>query len=61
MTLALTKAELALCYIYDLVLSTIYIKDLICIAKNGVYIKDKLSNCVIKIILYTRDISNILA
>jgi hypothetical protein len=61
MTLALTKAELALCYIYNLILDIIYIKDLICITKDGVYIKDKLSDCVIKIILYVRDISNILA
>jgi hypothetical protein len=61
MTLALIKAKLALCYIYNLILSIIHIKDLICIVKNGVYIKNKLFNCVIKIILYVRDISNILA
>jgi hypothetical protein len=60
MTLALTEAELALCYIYDLVLGTIYIKDLICIAKDGVYVKDKLFDCVIRMILYVRDIDNIL-
>jgi hypothetical protein len=61
MTLVLTKTELALCYIYDFVLNTIYIKDLIYIAKNSVYVKNKLSDYVIKIILYTRDIGDILA
>jgi hypothetical protein len=60
MTLALTKAELALYYIYNLILSTIYIKNLIYIAKDSVYVKDKLFNCVIKMILYIRDISDIL-
>jgi hypothetical protein len=61
MTLALTEAELALYYIYDPVLGTIHIKNLIYIAKNGVYVKDKLFNCVIKMIFYVRDINNILA
>jgi hypothetical protein len=60
MTLALTEAKLALCYIYNLILGIIYIKDLICIVKNGVYVKDKLFDYVIKIILYAKDISNIL-
>jgi hypothetical protein len=30
-------------------------------AKDGVYTKDKLSDCVIRMILYTRDIGDILA
>jgi hypothetical protein len=61
MTPALTEAELALCYIYDLAPDTIYIKDLIYMVKNGVYVKNKLSDCVIRIILYIRDIGDILA
>jgi hypothetical protein len=61
MTPALTEAQLALRYLYDPVLGAIYIKDLICMAKDGVYAKDKLSDCVIGMILYTRDIGDILA
>jgi hypothetical protein len=52
---------LALCYFYNPAPGAIYIKDLIRMAKDGVYAKDKLSDCVIRIILYARDIGDILA
>jgi hypothetical protein len=52
---------LALRYLYDPAPGAIHIKDLICIAKDSVYVKDKLSNCVIGMILYVRDIGDILA
>jgi hypothetical protein len=61
MTSALTEAQLALCYLYDPAPDAIHIKDLICITKDSVYTKDKLSDCVIKMILYTRDIGDIFA
>jgi hypothetical protein len=61
MTLTSTEAKLALYHIYDFASGTIHIKDLIRIAKDSVYVKDKLSDYVIRMILYTRDIGDILA
>lgn len=61
MTPAPTEAELALRHIYDPAPGTIHIKDLIRMAKDGVYVKDKLSDCVIGMILHARDIGDILA
>ena len=61
MTSALTQAKLALRYIYNPASDNIHIKDLICITKDGFYIKDKPFNYIIRMILHTRDICSILA
>jgi hypothetical protein len=48
-------------HIYDPVPGSIHIKDLIRMAKDGYYVKDKPSDYVIGMILHARDICNILA
>lgn len=59
MTPAPTQAELALRHVYDPAPGSIHIKDLIRMAKDGVYAKDKLSDYVIGMILHARDIGDI--
>ena len=61
MTSAPTRAELALRHIYDPAPGSIHIKDLIRMAKDGFYVKDKPSDYVIGMILHARDICSILA
>ncbi len=51
MTLNPTYNELTTCYTFDLVLGTVYILDLIRIAKDSIYIKDKLSDYTIRILV----------
>ena len=56
MTLALTLAELATWHIFDLALGIIYVLDLIAIAKDSIYVKDKVLDYVIRMIMLAKSI-----
>ena len=55
MTPALTPSKLATRHTFDPAPSTIHIHDLVSMAKDGVYVKDKLSNHVIRMLVLVKN------
>ena len=50
-----TLDKLAARYIFDLLPGTLYIYDLVAMAKDSLYIKDKVSDYVIRMLLLTKE------
>jgi len=61
MTPLLTPDELAARYIFDPTPGTLHVRDLVAMAKDGIYVRDKVSDHIVGVLLHAKDIGAISA